>query len=92
MLLLENYNLDDPIIISSGEEVSIKSLVDVIVDVVGFKGSVIFDSHKPDGQYRKPSDNKPLRSIVGELNLISLPEGIKKTYDWFIKNNQKARI
>jgi GDP-L-fucose synthase len=52
---LYNYEGTDPLIISGDEEVSIKDLVGMLVDEFKFKGKVIFDKTKPDGQFRKPS-------------------------------------
>ena len=54
---LFNYEGTDPLIVSGDEEISIKDLVGLLVDEFKFKGKVIFDKTKPDGQLRKPSDN-----------------------------------
>jgi GDP-L-fucose synthase len=54
---LENYEGTEPLIVSGDEEISIKDLVGLLVDEFKFKGKVVFDETKPDGQFRKPSDN-----------------------------------
>ena len=54
---VSNYNESEPIILSTSEEIKIKDLVDILVQEFNFKGKVIFDTTKPDGQLRKPSDN-----------------------------------
>jgi len=59
---LDNYNESEPIIFSNSNEISIKDLVDLLVNEFNFKGKVIFDKTKPDGQFRKPSDNLKLKS------------------------------
>ena len=55
--VLENYEEDEPIILSTSDEISIKDVVDIIVELMNYKGNVVWDKTKPDGQYRKPSDN-----------------------------------
>ena len=89
--VLENYEGEEPLIISGDEEVSIKDLVGLLVDEFNFKGKVIFDSNKPDGQYRKPSDNSKIKELLPEFKYTSFEQGIKETVSWFIKNYEKAR-
>ncbi len=89
--VLENYEGEEPLIISGDEEVSIKDLVGLLVDEFNFKGKVIFDSNKPDGQYRKPSDNSKIKELLPEFKYTSFEQGIKETVSWFIENYEKAR-
>ena len=90
-LILDYYEEDDPIILSNSEEVSIGDLVKEIVKAMKFKGKVIFDDSKPDGQYRKPTCNLRLRSFAPEYKFVSLKKGIKKTVDWFVENYETCR-
>ena len=89
--VLENYEGTDPLIISGDEEVSIKDLVDLLVQEFNFKGNVIFDSTKPDGQYKKPSDNSKIKELMPNFKYTSFEKGIKETVNWFIENYEKAR-
>ena len=69
----------------SRQEVSIFDLAHIIRDEVGFEGKLVFDDSKPDGTFRKKMDN----TRVAELGInqsFLLKEGIKKTYDWYLKN------
>ena len=50
---------------------------------MGCEGEVIFDSSKPDGQFRKPSDNSKLKKYLPDYKFTSFEDGIKKTIDWF---------
>ena len=84
--VLENYNDSEPIILSTSEEISIKDVVNVIVEVMNFKGNVIFDNTKPDGQFRKPSDNSKLMSYLPDFKFTPFYIGIKETVEWFEKN------
>ena len=89
--VLENYEGTDPLIISGDEEVSIKDLVDLLVQEFNFKGNVIFDSTKPDGQYKKPSDNSKIKELMPDFKYTSFETGIKETVNWFIENYENAR-
>ena len=89
--VLENYEGTDPLIISGDEEVSIKDLVDLLVQEFNFKGKVIFDSTKPDGQYRKPSDNSKIKELIPDFKYTPFEQGIKETVNWFIENYETAR-
>jgi GDP-L-fucose synthase len=89
---LDNYSDASPIIFSSGIEVSISELVEVVARSVGFKGSIIYDSSKPDGQFRKPSDTEKLRALHPDFQWTSLEDGIQKTVEWFLKNHPKVRM
>jgi GDP-L-fucose synthase len=81
--VLDNYDEPEPIILSTSEEISIKNVVDLIVKHIGFEGEVIFDLSKPDGQFRKPSDNSKLKKYLPDYKFTSFENGIKKTIDWF---------
>jgi GDP-L-fucose synthase len=88
---LDNYNESEPIIFSNSTEISIKDLVDLLVKEFKFKGKVIFDKTKPDGQFRKPSDNSKLKSYLPNFEFTPIEEGIKETVKWFIENYENAR-
>ena len=88
---LDNYNESEPIIFSNSSEISIKDLVDLLVKEFNFKGKVIFDKTKPDGQFRKPSDNSKLKSYLPDFNFTPIEVGIKETVKWFVENYEKTR-
>jgi GDP-L-fucose synthase len=88
---VENYNESEPIIFGTSEEISIINLVDLLVKEFNFKGKVIFDDTKPDGQFRKSSDNSKLKSYLPDFKFTPIEEGIKETVSWFLKNYKNAR-
>ena len=88
---LHNYDESEPIIFSTSNEISIMDLVDLLVMEFEFKGKVIFDNSKPDGQFRKPSDNSKLKSYLPNFEFTSIEEGIKETVYWFKENYDRAR-
>ena len=89
--VLHNYNENEPIILSTSEEVSIKQVVEIVVELMNFKGEVIFDSSKPDGQYRKPSDNSKIKHYLPNFKFTPLYEGLKETIEYFEKNYNVVR-
>jgi GDP-L-fucose synthase len=84
--VLYNYNENEPIILSTSEEISIGEVVDMIVEIMNFKGEIIFDSSKPDGQFRKPSDNYKIKNYLPNFKFTSIYEGLKETIEYFEKN------
>lgn len=88
---VSNYNESEPIIFSTSEEIKIKDLVDLLVQEFNFKGKVIFDNTKPDGQLRKPSDNSKLKSYLPDFQFTPIETGIKETVNWFRNNYENVR-
>jgi GDP-L-fucose synthase len=85
LLLLEKYDSPEIINVGCGEDISIRELADLICDVVGFDGELIWDATKPDGTPRKLLDVTKLRAL-GWKQSIPLRDGIGRTYEWFLAN------
>ncbi|SHK16981.1 GDP-L-fucose synthase [Clostridium cavendishii DSM 21758] len=85
VFLMENYDGEEHINIGTGEEVSIKELVQIIKETVGFKGKIVFNSKMPDGTPRKLTDIGKLKSL-GWNHKVDLKNGVSLAYDWFQKN------
>ena len=83
-LALEKYNSPEPINIGTGKEISIKDLVHLMSEVVGFEGEIIFDSSKPNGQPRRCLDTSKAEKEFDFKAETSLKEGLEKTYNWYI--------
>jgi len=79
LFLLKNYSSYEHINVGSGDEVSIRELVDVIAEVVGFEAKIVWDESKPDGTPRKLMDTSNLHNL-GWKNHRSLFDGISHTY------------
>lgn len=88
---LDHYNESEPIILSPSQEICIVDIVDLLVNEFNFKGKVVFDKSKPDGQLRKPTDNSKLKSYLPNFVFTPIEEGIRETVSWFIKNYENAR-
>ena len=89
--VLENYNEVEPLILSTSQEISIKDVVDLIVQHMNFKGEVVWENDKPDGQFRKPSDNSKLLSYLPDFEFTPIEVGLKETIDWFNINYNNCR-
>jgi GDP-L-fucose synthase len=88
---IENYEHSDPLILSSGIEVSIFELVTAIAKHMEFSGEIVLDETKPDGQFRKPSDSETLHKFLPDFTYLSLDEGLKRTIAWFNQNYSSIR-
>lgn len=80
--LLANYNDKQFLNIGTGTDISIKELAELVKEVTGYDGSLIFDSTKPDGMPKKLLDVSRLEK-TGWKSTISLREGLARTYEWF---------
>lgn len=76
--------------VGTSVDFKISELAEIISDVVGFKGDLIFDTTKPDGTPRKLMDSSKIRS-TGWVPTIELKEGLKNTYSWYKNNLHKIR-
>ncbi len=79
VFLMKNYDEPGFINVGSGDEISILALAILVKDIVGFEGSIIHDTSKPDGTPRKLMDNSRLTTL-GWKSTISLEDGIREVY------------
>ena len=85
VFLMENYDGEQHVNIGTGEEVSIRELAETVKEVVGFEGELVFNTDMPDGTPRKLTTVDKLHGL-GCKHKVSLNEGIKLAYDWFLEN------
>jgi len=83
LLSTEKYNKSDPINIGAGFEITIKDLVNLIVQLTEFKGKVIWDNSKPDGQPRRMLNTSKAEIEFGFKAKTSFKKGLIKTIDWY---------
>jgi len=88
-ILLEKYDGEGPINIApQGQNHSIKEIAKIALDVMDANNLKInFDKNYPDGQFRKDIDTEKLQKIIGPFSFTTLKEGIRKTYEWYLKSN-----
>ena len=85
LLLLEKYDSPEIINIGCGEDITVRELAELICDVVGFNGELVWDAAKPDGTPRKLLDITKIRALSWQPT-IPLRQGIAQTYEWFLAN------
>ncbi|NLZ81907.1 MAG: GDP-L-fucose synthase [Clostridiales bacterium] len=85
VFLMENYDGEEHINIGTGEEISIGELAELIKEIVGYNGRLVFNADKPDGTPRKLTDVSKLHQL-GWKHQIDLRQGIERAYHWFIEN------
>ena len=86
LFLMKNYNESIPLNIGTGKDLSILDLAETIKDIIGFNGTIKWDSSKPDGTHRKLLDVSKVNSLGWQAK-TKLRVGINKTYEWYQKNN-----
>jgi len=90
LLAAEKYNKPDPVNLGSGYEISIKDLVELIREFTGFKGQVVWDSSKPDGQPRRMLDVSKAEKEFGFNAKTNFLKGLKDTIDWYSENHLRV--
>jgi len=89
--LLRTYDEEPIVNIGWGKDVTIRELAEIVMAAVGFEGTLEFDSSKPDGTPRKLLDTERLTGL-GWQPKVSLNDGIKETYRWFVEHAADARL
>jgi len=86
LFLMEHYDSPEIINIGWGQDCTIRELAEMIAKTVGYTGKLKWDDSRPDGTPRKVLDNRKL-SALGWEPKISLQEGLRLTYQWYLKNH-----
>lgn len=86
LLATEKYNKSEPVNLGASFEISIKDLIEKIVDIMKFRGKIVWDKTKPDGQPRRKLDVSRAKKEFGFEAKVGFDEGLKKTIDWYKKN------
>lgn len=91
--VLRDYPEVEPIILSVGEEdeVSISEAAEAVVEALDFKGEVMYDTSKSDGQFKKTASNAKLRRYLPDFKFTPFKQALKETCDWFVANYDSAR-
>lgn len=83
----ETHEGGDPVNLGSGEEISIRDLATTIAELTGFKGDLIWNPDKPDGQPKRRLDTSRARARFGFEAKVHLLEGLRRTIDWYEKES-----
>jgi len=77
--------------VGTGKDCDVAELADLIAEVTGFSGKILWDKSKPDGAPQKLLDIKKIKAL-GWQHTTDLTDGLRKTYDWYLKNKKELRI
>lgn len=91
VFLMQNYDEGEIVNVGTGEDVTISELAGLVSKATGFKGSLVFDTSKPDGTPRKLLDVSRLHALKWS-HKVALAEGVQSTYHWFLENIESARL
>jgi GDP-L-fucose synthase len=91
VFLMKHYSQAEHINVGSGDDLSIRELVEKVCKVVGFEGEIVNDTSKPDGTPRKLMSADRLREM-GWAPRIELEQGLQSTYDWYLRESDGKAI
>ncbi|MDB9397646.1 GDP-L-fucose synthase family protein [Microcystis aeruginosa] len=80
------YNESDPVNLGTNYEISIKDLVELICDLMGFDGEIVWEIDKPNGQPRRCLDTTRAQEKFGFVAQMEFKEGLQKTIEWYRQN------
>jgi len=86
----ELYDSDQPVNLGADDELPIRELVAIIVELVGFEGEVRWDASRPDGQPRRGVDGSRATKEFGFRATTPFTEGLKRTLEWYLANREEA--
>lgn len=88
LLATEKYDKSDPVNLGTGYEISIKELLETIVELTEFEGEIIWDTTKPDGQPRRSLNTSRAEEEFGFKAITPFREGLKRTVAWYIEHSR----
>jgi GDP-L-fucose synthase len=92
MLAAERYDKPEPVNLGTSEEISIRDLVALITELTGFKGQIVYDPSKPDGQPRRKLNVDRAKKEFGFTAKTSFRVGLQRTIEWFKANSPAASV
>ena len=91
VLATEQYEGPEPVNIGAGFEISIKELVALIAELTGFRGSVLWDTTRPNGQPRRCLDTRRAWELFGFRAKTDFREGLRHTIKWYKDSLKKTK-
>jgi len=92
LLASERLNSSEPVNLGSSHEISIKALMETIARLIGFKGEIIWDTSKPNGQPRRKLDVSRAKQLFDFQSTMSFEEGLRRTIAWYRRSRQPLRL
>ncbi len=88
ILAVEKYNKSEPVNLGAGFEISIKELAELIKKLTDFKGNIVWDKTKPDGQPRRKLDVSKAKEEFGFTANTEFEVGLRETINWYLENRK----
>ncbi len=86
VLAAERYSGEEPVNLGAGMEISIKDLAELIAELTGFSGEIVWDTSKPNGQPRRVLDVTRAKEYFGFEAQMPFRQGLQQTIDWYLEN------
>ena len=83
VLAARNYEGDQPVNLGTGDEISIRDLADLLAEITGYEGEIVWDTSKPNGQPRRKLDVSRAATLFGFRATTTLRDGLEKTITWY---------
>jgi GDP-L-fucose synthase len=90
LLAAEKYDGAEPVNIGTGMEIAIRDLVELIAEMTEYRGRIVWDTSKPNGQPRRCLDTERARELFGFTAATDFREGLRRTVEWFLQNRKKV--
>jgi GDP-L-fucose synthase len=90
VLASELHDGAEPINLGTNHEITIRETVEMIAQMVGFDGDLVWDPTKPDGQPRRRVDPARAEALLGWRAQMPFEQGLRKTIDWYLANRAEA--
>ncbi|MDP6756730.1 MAG: GDP-L-fucose synthase [Chloroflexota bacterium] len=84
----EKYDGEAPLNLGAGTEISIRELAELIVELCGYRGRLVWDTSKPDGQPRRMIDSTVAREAIGFAATTSFQDGLQETIEWYSRRRE----
>lgn len=91
-LAVQHYDSPEPVNVGSGEEISIRDLAELVADVTGFEGEIVWDTSRPNGQPRRRLDVSRAERLFGFRAKTSIREGLEKTVAWYRETHSALAV
>lgn len=89
VLATEKYDQPEPVNLGSGIEITIRSLLELIAELTGFQGEIVWDTSKPDGQPRRSLDISRAKQAFNFQAQTDFQKGLRKTIDWYLAHQHE---
>lgn len=86
VMAAQSYHKSDPVNLGTGDEITIRDLIELICELMGFEGKLVWDTDKPNGQPRRCLDTELAKKEFGFTAEVGFKEGLQKTIAWYREN------